>query len=294
MHRPFPVASAFVLLAVAGCEKGPGGGSADETPPEVESTHPENGASNVSVLATISATFDDRMDEETITEETFRLMFTTGGDLVTGAVSRESDDTFVFTPAGALESATSYTVQILSDVTDSSGNEMESSYSWSFTTTSGEFVFSSSAIVPGGTIPAVHTCADANFSPPLEWTGEPAGTASWAVVFTDLDFSDLRHWVIWDIPLATTSLEGAIPTDAQPNPPGGGAKQTRSYDDATYGYLGPCPNGALHTYEFRLHAIAAATLPGVTISDASDDVVAVIEAHSLDSRAFTADSNASP
>lgn len=286
--------TALPLLFVAACEKGPDGGGADETPPEVESTDPGSGAMGVSVLAAIRASFSDDMDPDTITTETFRLMLATGGDLVTGAVSMEDSDTFAFTPAGALDPATAYRAQILSDVTDSSGNEMEASYSWSFTTTSGEFTFSSSAIVPGGTIPAVHTCADANLSPPLAWSGLPAGTQSWAVVFTDTDFMDLRHWVIWDIPAATTSLEIAIPTDAQPNPPGGGAKQTRSYDNATYGYLGPCPDGDLHVYGFELHAIDVATLPDVSTSDASDDVVDVLEAHSIDSRSFTGTSDASP
>lgn len=288
------LSASLALGALSGCSSGGGGGGGDDdTPPEVESTDPANGATGVSVLAAVTATFTEDMDESTVTTETFRLSLATGGDLVTGAVAAVDPDTFTFTPAGALDAGTTYLVQIFPEVTDASGNELESSYTWSFTTTtSDEFVFSSSAIVPGGMIPEVYTCADANFSPPLEWSGAPEGVQSWAVVFTDTDFLDLRHWVIWDIPLATASLEFAIPTDPQPNPPGGGAKQTRSYDDATYGYLGPCPEGNLHTYEFRLHAIDVTTLPDVSTSDASEDVVTVIEAQSLVSRAFTADSDA--
>ena len=45
-----------------------------------------------------------------------------------------------------------------------------------------------------------------------------------------------------------------------------GSKQVKSYDNATFGYLGPCPGGNVHSYEFDLYAVDAATLPGVTTS----------------------------
>ena len=39
----------------------------------------------------------------------------------------------------------------------------------------------------GGAIPKLHTCDGADLSPALEWTGEPAGTASFVLIMDDPD-----------------------------------------------------------------------------------------------------------
>ena len=291
--RSLLLASVFpVLLATAACGPKKGGGDDDETPPEVESTVPANGATGVSVLSVLRATFDESVEESTITEETFRLTFSTGGALVPGTVTLDGSDTAEFTPDAALDPATSYTAILTDDITDTDGNALAAQYSWGFTTTSGEFVLASDDVASGGIFPADNTCAGANFSPELHWT-PAAGALSWAMTLIDTD-NDVIHWVIWDIPVGTTSLEVSIPNDAMPNPPGGGAKQVRSYDSATYGYLGPCPVVEFHTYEFRVYAMDVATLPGVTTSSTRAEALAAVEAHELESAFFTADSDASP
>lgn len=266
---------------VASCEtKAKGGG--DDTPPEVDSTSPASGAT-ASVSALVSATFSEAMDPATITEVTFRL--TSGGTLVPGDVTYDdASDTATFTPTAALDASTGYTAQILSDVTDDSGNALESAYSWSFTTSSGEFVLSSTELAPGGVFPAAHTCDGTNINPPLTWTAGPPGTESYALLFKDLDNS-LFHWTIWDIPAAVDMLVN-IPNVQAPSPPGGGAKQIVSYDDSTYGYLGPCPPEE-HTYQFTIYAIDPATLPGVTTSSTGAAIEAAILANQLGSATLT-------
>lgn len=261
MRPPLLLALAFGIAGVAACEKSSNGGGGDETPPEVDSTSPANGAT-ASVSVVVSATFSEEMDPLSVTDNTFRL--TTGGTIVPGTVAAldASALTFTFTPTSALESGAAYTAQILDEVADDAGNTLESAYSWSFTTSSGEFVLSSTAFAPGAPIPATHTCDGSNVSPALTWTAGPPGTESYAIVFTDLDNS-LIHWAIWDIPSTTLSLIQGIPNDALPNPPGGGTKQVESYDNATFGYLGPCPP-SIHTYQFQVYAIDPATLPNVT------------------------------
>ena len=77
----------------------------------------------------------------------------------------------------------------------------------------GPFTITSTAYTEGMTIPAVHTCAGANTSPALAWSGAPATTKSFALVFTDKDnggAAGFIHWVLWDIPPATMSLPAAL------------------------------------------------------------------------------------
>lgn len=121
------------------------------------------------------------------------------------------------------------------------------------------FNLTSPAFTQGQTIPAENTCAGANTSPELDWAAGPAATQSYAIIFTDKD-NNLRHWAIWDIPAATTSLPANLPKTSTLTMPAG-AKQ-KSYNGT--GYAGPCPGATEHTYEFALYAVNVATLPGVT------------------------------
>lgn len=50
----------------------------------------------------------------------------------------------------------------------------------------------SSSFAHEAAIPARHTCDGADVSPPLAWTGVPAGTKSLALVIDDPDAPDPR------------------------------------------------------------------------------------------------------
>ena len=56
----------------------------------------------------------------------------------------------------------------------------------------------SSAFGSGEMIPAKYTCDGADFSPPLEWSGSPAGTRSFALICDDPD-APMGTWVHWVI-----------------------------------------------------------------------------------------------
>lgn len=290
MSSPFPRRSVRLVgvlvgalgCAGASCEKKSSGGG-DETPPEVESTVPSNGAT-ASVAAILSVTFSEEMDPATVTDNVFRL--SSGSTLVPGTVATDSSAlTFTFTPTSALDPDASYTAQILADAADEEGNTLDSAYSWSFTTSSGEFVLSSSAFPPSAPIPVTFTCDGVNVSPPLTWTAGPVTTGSYALVFTDLD-NGLIHWAIWDIPDTIFSLVQGIQNVTLPNPPGGTTKQVLSYDNNTYGYLGPCPL-SVHTYEWVVYAIAPATLPGVTTGSTRTQVETAVLANQIGSASLT-------
>jgi len=65
---------------------------------------------------------------------------------------------------------------------------------------------SSSAFPAGAAIPKSHTCDGGDVSPPLAWSGAPAGTRSFAVVVDDPDASGFTHWLLFNLPASTASL----------------------------------------------------------------------------------------
>ena len=112
------------------------------------------------------------------------------------------------------------------------------------------------AFAEGAAIPRLHTCDGADLSPAIEWTGEPGGCKSFALIVDDPDApaGTWNHWLLFDIPAAVHSL-------AQGWKPGGpGRPGTNDFGKKRYG--GPCPprgHGA-HRYFFRLYALDAASL----------------------------------
>ncbi|HEX4936658.1 MAG TPA: YbhB/YbcL family Raf kinase inhibitor-like protein [Gemmatimonadaceae bacterium] len=113
----------------------------------------------------------------------------------------------------------------------------------------------SPAFSHGGAIPATHTCQGAETSPPLAWSGVPAGTRSLALIVDDPDAPDPAtpkrvwvHWVLWDIPPVAT----ALPEGVQALPPG---TQVGMNDMNDFGYGGPCPPIGRHRYFHKLYAL---------------------------------------
>jgi len=105
----------------------------DTTPPTVSSTSPAADATGVAMDAVVSVTFDEAMDESTITPSSFTLV--TGGIPVSGSVSYDSGTyTATFTPDANL-TGTVYTAILSTAITDVVGNPLALEYSWSFSTT---------------------------------------------------------------------------------------------------------------------------------------------------------------
>ena len=130
-----------------------------------------------------------------------------------------------------------------------SGSAKRASSTTPTSTVGAHIQLTSSAFKDGGAIPAQFTCDGAGQSPPLSWTGVPAGTASLALRVQDIDTPQkFVHWLVYDIQPSTTALAAAASL-----PPG---SKVVSNSFGNPGYGGPCPPaGSKHRYVFTLLAM---------------------------------------
>jgi Raf kinase inhibitor-like YbhB/YbcL family protein len=113
------------------------------------------------------------------------------------------------------------------------------------------FTLTSSGFSDGATIPRRYSCDGDDVSPPLAWSGVPAGTKALLLTVTDPDARGFVHWVAWDLAPDLGGLaEGA--SGALPD----GAPEGRN-DFGRTGWGGPCPPSGTHRYVFTLTALAA-------------------------------------
>lgn len=111
-----------------------------------------------------------------------------------------------------------------------------------------------------GPIPRRYTCEGDDVSPPLAWSGFPAGTRTLALIVSDPDAPDPTapkmtwvHWVLYDIPAQAAGLSEDVSADGLPQ----GTRQGLN-DWARTGWGGPCPPVGRHRYWFELHALDTA------------------------------------
>jgi len=115
----------------------------------------------------------------------------------------------------------------------------------------------SSAFSTGGNIPVEHTCEGADLSPPLSWSGIPAGTKSLALIVDDPDAPDPAaprmtwvHWLLYNLPPAAAGLPEGVAPAALP----AGTREGLN-DWKRTGYGGPCPPIGRHRYFHKLYAL---------------------------------------
>lgn len=129
------------------------------------------------------------------------------------------------------------------------------------------FVLSSSAFENNGTIPEKYAyklgtqCNGDNYSPPLGWSGAPAGTESFLLTVIDPDGGNWVHWLLVDIPADLNALTEVVNGSEE------GIAGRNSFGGNGYG--GPCPPSGTHRYIFTLYALDT-TLevdPGVSLEE---------------------------
>ncbi|MGA9853035.1 MAG: YbhB/YbcL family Raf kinase inhibitor-like protein [Gammaproteobacteria bacterium] len=119
-----------------------------------------------------------------------------------------------------------------------------------------KFTITSSAYQDHGEMPSRFTCDGQDISPPLTWSGAPAGTKSFAFVMDDPDAPDPAapkitwvHWVLYDIPANTP----ALPEGGSKHLPAGTREGVNDWKRTGYG--GPCPPIGRHRYFHKLYAL---------------------------------------
>ena len=107
------------------------------------------------------------------------------------------------------------------------------------------------AFPDGGIIPAKYTGRGGNVQPAFKFSGAPANTVSYAIIFHDVDVAlggntaDVLHWAVWNIPASANGIpEGKVPDGAVQGGRGS--------------YAGPgAPAGVrYHHYVFELYALS--------------------------------------
>lgn len=106
----------------------------------------------------------------------------------------------------------------------------------------------SSAFADNQPIPVQYTCDGNDLSPPLAFENVPANAKSLAVIVEDPDAPSgtFDHWVAWNIPATTKSLEEGAQVPRQGK---------NHYNNNKY--RGPCPprGSEPHRYYFKLYAL---------------------------------------
>ncbi len=117
---------------------------------------------------------------------------------------------------------------------------------------------------PMGIAQVYTACKGQNISPALSWSGEPAGTKSFAITMYDPDAragGGWWHWTVFNIPPTVHSLAAGAGSQGSKDLPAG-AVQGRN-DFGLSQYSGPCPPAGEHAhhYEITVYALNVARLP---------------------------------
>jgi Raf kinase inhibitor-like YbhB/YbcL family protein len=143
------------------------------------------------------------------------------------------------------------------------------------------FVLQSSAFSGGGSIPSDYTCDGADVSPPLAWSGAPAGTLAFALIEQDTDVvpngEPFTHWLVYNMPRSINQLAPAQP--ARPLLANG--SQQGQNGNSTVGYLGPCPKQGDPPHHFTFQLIAQDGYVTLETGAAIEGVRAALQGHIL-------------
>jgi Raf kinase inhibitor-like YbhB/YbcL family protein len=142
----------------------------------------------------------------------------------------------------------------------------------------------SPSITKGAKIPMDNVftgCGGKNVAPALAWSGAPAGTKSFAITCFDPDAptgSGYWHWVAFNIPGDTTSLNAGEGNDELP---AGGKGGFTDFGMNSYG--GPCPpkGDGDHHYTYTVYALDVDTIDGASDKTTGATLVFMMMGHVL-------------
>ncbi len=133
-----------------------------------------------------------------------------------------------------------------------------------------ELTVQSPAFAHNKQIPEKYTCDGEGINPPIVVEGTPKEAKSLVLLMDDPDAPSgtFDHWVVWNIPPSTSSIdEHMVP----------GTEGVNSGRRA--GYTGPCPPSGTHRYFFKLYALD--TELNLSVNSRKRDVEKAMQDHIL-------------
>ncbi|MCH2267192.1 MAG: Ig-like domain-containing protein, partial [SAR324 cluster bacterium] len=143
----------FITLLISGAcskdsdEEFSGGSTTSSASFIINSTIPEDNATNVSVSSSIVIGFNNEVNSTSVDSNNFSL--STNGTVVSATLSH-TKTIVVILPASSLSNGTPYAVSVSSTVKDTSGNNLSQDNTWKFTTVSASSDNSSGDTGSGG------------------------------------------------------------------------------------------------------------------------------------------------
>ncbi len=119
-------------VVLSSCMKDDYDSGPEELCPDVVSTVPLDGDTNIDITQQISVTFNKKMCADLVKDGFFVLF---GTDTIAGDIETDDDQTYVFIPAQNLQAKSGYNAIVTQDVADCFGLTLsEGAYSWNFET----------------------------------------------------------------------------------------------------------------------------------------------------------------
>lgn len=130
-------------------------------------------------------------------------------------------------------------------------------------------------------IPERYTADGIGRSPPLDWSGVPAGAAALLLVVEDADSPTphpLVHAIVVDLPPTDGALhEGALPSSDHEGEPVHAGRN--SYLQAAWLPPDPPPGHGMHRYAFQVFALGSA--PAFSANPGREEVFEALRAHAI-------------
>jgi Raf kinase inhibitor-like YbhB/YbcL family protein len=129
------------------------------------------------------------------------------------------------------------------------------------------FILSSTDVKSGSPMAlaqVLDSCNGQNVSPALTWSGEPAGTQSFALTMVDTDARGGRgwwHWRVFNISTSVHGLAAGAGSEGSKDLPAGAIQGPNDFGFSHYS--GPCPpvGEHAHHYEITIYALKVPSLP---------------------------------